>query len=75
MLSEHKIAKEQVTSFAGEIETAELEISNSRFGIGIIMAMACFVGIWGCLCLFNGIAQTESVLEIGKGIVTAFTGI
>jgi hypothetical protein len=75
MLNEQKIIKEQVVSFASNAKVSELEIGNSRFGIGIIMVMACFVGAWGCICLLNGIAQSHSVQELGRGIITAFTGI
>jgi len=75
MLSEQKITKEQVTTFASAAKVTELEIGNSRIGIGIIMVMACFVGGWGCLCLLNGIAQSQSLQEFGRGIITAFTGI
>lgn len=75
MLNEQKITKEQVTTFASHAEAAELEIGNSRFGIGIIMVMACFVGVWGCVCLINGIAQSQSIHELGRGLFTAFTGI
>jgi len=75
MLSEQKITKEQVTTFTDNAETADLAIGNSRVGIGIIMAMAGFVGIWGCLCLLNGIVQSQSIHELARGIFTAFTGI
>ena len=75
MLREQKLTEEQVTTFADSAKVAELEIGNSRFGIGIIMVMAGFVGVWGCLCLLNGIAQSQSIQELGRGIITAFTGI
>ena len=75
MLSGHKITKEQITTFAEKAEANELEIGNSRFGFGIIMAMAGFVGVWGCICLMSGIAQSQSIQELGRGIFTAFTGI
>lgn len=75
MLSEQKISKEQVTTFVTDAEIAELSIGNSRFGIGIIMAMAGFVGVWGFLCLLNGIVQSQSIQELARGILTAFTGI
>jgi hypothetical protein len=75
MLSEQKIAEEQVATFATNAEIAELAIGNSRFGIGIIMVMAGFVGVWGCLCLINGIVQSQSMQELARGIFTAFTGI
>ena len=75
MLSEQKITKEQVTTFASAAKVSELEIGNSKVGIGIIMVMAFFVGAWGCLCLLSGIAQSQSLQELGRGIITAFTGI
>ncbi len=75
MLNEQKIAKEQVTTFADTIAISQPDIGNSRFGIGIIMAMAGFVGVWGCICLINGIVQSQSIQELAHGVFTAFTGI
>jgi hypothetical protein len=75
MLSGHKITKEQITTFAANAEVDEHEIGNSRFGFGIIMTMAGFVGVWGCICLMSGIAQSQSIHELGRSIFTAFTGI
>ena len=75
MLNKQNIAKERVVTFASDIENIDLEIGNSRFGIGIIMTMAGFVGVWGCICLFNGIAQSRSIQELGRGFITALTGI
>jgi len=75
MVSEQKISKEQVATFADTVEITELAVGNSRFGIGIILAMAGFVGIWGCLCLVNGVVQSQNIQELARGIFTAFTGI
>ena len=75
MLSEQKIIQEQVTTLAGHPELADIEISNSRLGIVIIMTMAGFVGAWGCVCLLSGIAQSQNMQELGRGIFTALTGI
>ena len=75
MLSEQKVTEEQVTTFVSNAEIADLAIGNSRFGIGIIMVMAGFVGLWGCLCLLNGIVQSQSIEELARGILTAVTGI
>ena len=75
MVSEQKITKEQVATLADTVEITELAVGNSRFGIGIILAMAGFVGIWGCLCLVNGVVQTQNIQELARGIFTAFTGI
>jgi len=75
MVSEQKISKEQVATFADTVEITELAVGNSRFGIGIILAMAGFVGIWGCLCLVNGVVQSQNIQELARGIFTAFTGL
>jgi hypothetical protein len=75
MLREQKILKEQVTTFISSAENTHLEIGNSRFGIGIIMSIAGFLGVWGCISLLNGIAQTHSIHDLGRAIFTAFTGI
>jgi len=75
MLNDQNIAEEQVGSFTDTVEIARPDIGNSRFGIGVIMVMAGFVGLWGCICLLNGIVQSQSVQELAQGIFTAFTGI
>jgi hypothetical protein len=75
MLTDQKFIKEEVATFGSTILDSDLEIGNSRFGIGLIMAMAGFVGAWGCLCLISGMIQSQSLQDIGRGIITAFTGI
>ena len=75
MLTSHKIAKEQIAAYENSVVREDLEISNSRFGIGVIMAMAGFIGAWGCICLINGISQSSNTIELTRGIVTALTGI
>ena len=75
MLSEQKIIEEQVTTLSDNTELEELDIGNSKFGIITIMTMASFVGAWGCVCLLSGIAQSQNLQELGRGIVTAITGI
>lgn len=70
-----KITQERVATFDSEIEVAELELGNSKLGFGIIMFMAAFVGIWGVACLIGGLASTESFREIGRSLITAFTGM
>ena len=75
MLSGQKIIGEQVTTLASQTEITDIEISNSRFGIIVIMTMAGFVGAWGCVCLLSGIAQSQNIQDLGRGIFTALTGI
>lgn len=42
-------------------------------GMGVIMAMAALIGIWGIACLFGGIAEM-GVGEMLSGYITAITG-
>jgi hypothetical protein len=70
-----EITQERVATFNNEIEVADLELGNSKLGLGIIMIMAAFVGIWGVACLIAGLASTESFHEIGRSLMTAFTGM
>ena len=75
MLTDQKISNDQACTFESDVDISDLTIGNSRFGIGVILAMAGFVGAWGFICLFNGIAQSQNIHELGRGLFTALTGI
>ena len=75
MYESMEITQERVATFDSEIEVADLELGNSRLGLGIIMIMAAFVGVWGVACLIGGLASTESFREVGRSLITAFTGM
>jgi hypothetical protein len=75
MLTDQKFIKEQVADFGSNIFDSDLEIGNSRLGIGLIMVMSGFLGAWGFICLINGIIQAQNVQVTGRGIITAFTGL
>ena len=70
-----EITQERAVTFETNLEVAELELGNSKLGLGIIMVMAAFVGVWGVACLVGGLASTESFHEIGRSLITAFTGM
>ena len=70
-----EVTQERVTTFDESIEVADLELGNSKLGIGIIMVMAAFVGVWGLACLIGGLASTNSFQEIGRGLLMAITGM
>jgi hypothetical protein len=70
-----EITQEKVTTFDSTVEVAELELGNSKLGLGVIMIMAAFVGIWGVACLIGGLASARSFHEIGRSLITAFTGM
>jgi len=75
MYKSMEITRERVATFDTTVETAELELGNSRLGLGIIMVMAAFVGVWGFACLIGGLASTGSFHEIGRSLMTALTGM
>jgi len=70
-----KLSQERVATFDSTVEVAELELGNSKLGLGVIMVMAAFVGIWGVACLISGLASAGSFGEIGHSLITAFTGM
>lgn len=69
-----KIANDRIATYENESTCSLNELSDSRLGIGIIIAMSAFVGIWGTTCLINGLANAGSISEIGSGLITAITG-
>ena len=75
MYESMEITRERVATFDTNVETAELELGNSKLGLGVIMVMAAFVGIWGVACLIGGLASAGSFHEIGRSLMIAFTGM
>ena len=75
MYESMKITRESVATYDGEVQVEDLELGNSRLGLGIIMIMAAFVGIWGVACLISGLASADSISEVGRSLITAFTGM
>lgn len=69
------ITQERVTTFDSKVEVADLELGNSRLGLGVIMIMAAFVGIWGVACLVGGLASAGSFQAVVRSLITAFTGM
>ena len=69
------ITQERVATYDSNVEVAELELGNSKLGLGIIMTMAAFVGIWGAACLVRGLANAGSFHEVGRSLITAITGM
>jgi len=76
MYESMEITRERAATFDSKItEVADLELGNSKLGLGIIMIMAAFVGVWGVACLIRGLASTASFHEVGRSLITAFTGM
>ena len=55
--------------------TEEFTVSNSRFGIGVIMFMAAFLGLWGTACIISALSTLSSVEAAGKTLLTALLGV
>ncbi len=70
-----EVTQERVATFEESIEVADLELGNSKLGIGVIMVMAAFVGVWGLACLIGGLASTSNFQEVGRGLLMAITGM
>ena len=47
----------------------------SQVAMGVLMAAAALVGVWGVACLIGGIAKSGSLLELGRGFISAVTGM
>ena len=75
MYESMEITQERVATLNSKVEVAELELGNSRLGLGVIMVMAAFVGIWGVACLIGGLASAGSFTEAGRSLITAITGM
>ena len=75
MYKSMEITREKAATLDSNVAVAELELGNSRLGLGIIMVMAAFVGIWGVACLIGGLASAGSFHEIGRSLITAITGM
>ena len=74
MYDSMKITPERVATYTHEIEAGH-ELGNSKLGLGIIMVMAAFVGVWGVACLIGGLASAVNMHAVGRGLITALTGM
>ncbi|MBU1710768.1 MAG: hypothetical protein KKE17_12245 [Proteobacteria bacterium] len=60
-----------------DVESAgldQLTHGTSQVGIGVIMAMAAMVGLWGFACLMGGLVKSGGPLEMLRGFFTAVIG-
>ena len=58
-----------------QVATEEFVVSDSKVGIGVILALAAFVGLWGTACLISGLATLDSVKAILPTIFKGFLGV
>ena len=69
------LTEEHTATFSSDSRVAGFEIGNSRFGLTVIMTLACLIGSWGLVCFVNGILECQSIKVLSQGILTAVTGV
>lgn len=57
------------------IVVEEFVVSDSKVGLGVILFMAAFVGLWGVACLISGLATMPGLKEAAKTLINAFIGV
>lgn len=75
MLNQERLTEERTATFYSDSRVAGFEIGNSRFGLTVIMVLACLIGTWGLVCFVNGILECQSIQMLSRGILTAATGV
>lgn len=66
---------EESKTLQNEIDMPNVELGNPKFILGVIMVMTALLGMWGVLCLVGGLANCDTVQELAKGFVTAYSGL
>jgi len=59
----------------GELDQAAIGEGISQAGVGVILVLATLIGIWGIACLIGGMSTMGGVMELGRGWLTAVTGM
>ena len=59
----------------GELDQAAIGEGISQAGVGVILALASLIGVWGLACLIGGMSSMGGVMELGRGWLTAVTGM
>jgi len=59
----------------GELDQAAIGEGISQAGVGVILALASLIGIWGLACLIGGMSTMGGVMEMGRGWLSAVTGM
>jgi hypothetical protein len=59
----------------GELDQAAIGEGVSQAGVGVILALATLIGLWGIACLIGGMSSMGGIMELGRGWLTAVTGM
>lgn len=69
-----EITKDRINTFETDAARTDCEVGN-ELGIRVIMVMSGLVGVWGATCLISGLMSSTGIQELGRGLVTAITGM
>ncbi len=58
-----------------ELDQAAIGEGFSQAGVAVILTLATLIGIWGIACLIGGMSTMGGVMELGRGWLTAVTGM
>jgi len=53
----------------------ELKQGASQAGVGIILTLAGLLGAWGIMCLVSAVIGEGGLLAVGRGWLSAVTGM
>ena len=58
-----------------ELDQAAIGEGFSQAGVAVILTLATLIGIWGIACLIGGMSTMGGVMALGRGWLTAVTGM
>ena len=59
----------------GELDQEAIGEGISQAGVVIILTLATLIGLWSIACLIGGMISMGGIMELGRGWLTAVTGM
>ena len=59
----------------GELNQEAIGEGISQAGVAVILTLATLIGLWGIACLIGGMSTMGGIMELGRGWLTAVTGM
>jgi len=59
----------------GELDQEAIGEGISQAGVVVILTLATLIGLWGIACLVGGMSTMGGIMELGRGWITAVTGM
>jgi len=75
MLQTTQATSDRIRVISSEVDVPRMDIGLSKFGLGVIVTMSALIGVWGVVCLVGGLGSCGSFQELGRGLITAVTGM